>query len=443
MVPPPDVSALKAHLRPEQILTSATEFEALITPWNGAITHRPAVVVRCETVTDVQAVVAFAGSQGIPLSVRGRGHDWAGRALRDGGITIDLAALNSVRVDPVTRQAVVGGGTSIGELLSATGEHGLVAVTGTVASVGVVGLATGGGYGPLSGRYGLAADNLTGADVVLADGSLVTADDDLLWALRGGGGNFGVVVSARFDVHRVPSIVAGTVMYPLTQAAQVLSRLRETEFPDELYVLSAFLSGPDGTPLLLVSATWCGDAATGLAEDGPVHALARLGTPVMAEVAEQSLAGSAAAMSAGFPYGRHVDLRTRSVPEVSDEIVDVLTEHFARVPSPLSTVALHAFGGAAARVAPDATAFGLRTPHRLIEMISLWPDASRSAENRRWTADLDEALRPFALPGGYANLLGPGATDQIPFSFGANATRLRSIKEKYDPRGVFTAIPLP
>ncbi|WP_033346339.1 FAD-binding oxidoreductase [Catenuloplanes japonicus] len=439
----PAVHALAARLRPGRILAGAAEIDAAVTPWNGAVAHRPGVVVRAERAADVQAAVTVARDLGVPLTVRGRGHDWAGRSVRDGAITLDLSGLPAVRVDPDARQAVTGGGASLGELLTAAEAHGLVAVTGTVGSVGAVGLATGGGYGPLSGRYGLAADNLAGAEVVLADGSLVTADDDLLWALRGGGGNFGVVVEARFDLHRPPSVVAGTILYPLAQAADVLAGFREATHQDELTVQIALISGPDGTPVLMLSPTWCGDPATGLAEDGPVHALARLGAPLMAVIAERSLASAAAEVSAMFPYGRHVDLRTRWVPALSDEVVRVLVEHIARKPSPFSAVALHGFGGAAARVPADATAFGVRTPHRMIEIISVWTGADASAENRAWSRALDEALRPFALPGGYANLLGPDAAGQIPFSFGENAGRLRTLKEKYDPERMFRAIPLP
>ncbi|MFI7604274.1 FAD-binding oxidoreductase [Micromonospora sp. NPDC049366] len=433
----PVAAALRDRVRPERIVTDA------------AVVDRPAAVIRCGEVGDVRAGVAAAQRLGVPLSVRGRGHDWAGRARRAGGLVLDLSGMNSVRVHPEGGQVTVGGGASVGEVLSAAEEHGLVAVTGTVDSVGMVGLATGGGYGPLSGRFGLAADNLVAATVVLADGSVVIADEtgdpDLLWALRGGGGNFGVVVEARFDVHRVPSVVTGTVIYPLDQATEVLRRLRELheEMPDELTVQIALLSGPDGAPVLLLAPTWCGPLATGLAEDGPVHALARLGQPVVAAVAEKRLAEGAAELGTMFPYGRHVEIRTRSVPVLSDDVTAVLIDHVVRKPAPLTAVSLHSFRGAAARVAPQATAFGTRVPHHMVEIISIWTEERESPTHRQWARDLASALAPYSLPGGYPNLLAPDAVDQIPFGFGANAERLRTLKGRFDPDGVFSAIPLP
>ncbi|WP_306214506.1 FAD-binding oxidoreductase [Actinoplanes sp. RD1] len=438
------VAALTSHVRPERIGTGEA-IGAAVPPWNAAVTDRPAAVIRCLETSDVQAGIMAAQRVGVPLTVYGRGHDWAGRALRPGGLVLDLSGLNGVRVNPAAGLATVGGGTSVGELLSAAGEHGLVAVTGTVDSVGMVGLATGGGYGPLSGRFGLAADNLAAATVALADGSVVEADEDLLWALRGGGGNFGVVVEARFNVHRVPSVVGGTVIYPFDQAGQVLKNLRELheEMPDELTVQTALLSGPDGAPVVLLSPTWVGPRETGLAEDGPVYALTRLGTPAMAMIAEKRLADGAAELGAMFPYGRQVEISTRSVPTISDEVAAALIEHVARKPSPFTAVALHSFHGAAARVAPGASAFGTRVPHHMVEIISVWTDTNESPVQRQWARDLSAALQPYALEGGYPNLLGPDAVDQIPLGFGGNAGRLRALKDRYDPAGVFRAIPLP
>ncbi|AGZ40864.1 FAD-binding oxidoreductase [Actinoplanes friuliensis] len=438
-------AALEDVVRAERIVTDAAAIDAAVPPWNGAVADRPAIVVRCAEVGDVRAGISVARRLGLPLSVRGRGHDWAGRSLRAGGLTLDLSGLSSVRVDAEKGRAIVGGGAGIGDVLRATGDAGLVAVTGTTDSVGFVGLAIGGGYGPLSGRFGLAADNLVAATVVLADGSVVNADPDLLWALRGGGGNFGVVVEAQFDVHRVPSVVGGAVIYPFDQATQVLKGLRElhAEMPDELSVQTALLSGPDGAPVVLLSPTWCGPLAAGLAGDGPVQALARLGTPLMAQIGEKRLADGAAELGAMFPYGRHVEIRTRSVPVLSEDVAEALADHVARKPSPLTAVSLHPFQGAATRVAPQATAFGTRDPHHMIEIISVWTDEHESPVQQQWTRDLDAALKPYALPGGYPNLLAADAVDQIEFGFGGNAGRLRSLKAHFDPSEVFSAIPLP
>jgi hypothetical protein len=374
------------------------------------------------------------------------GRDWAGRALRDGGLTLDLSGMRDVGVDPRRRLAVVGGGATADDVLAAAEPFGLVAATGTIGSVGIVGLTLGGGYGPPAGRAGLAADNLVGAEVVLADGSVVDVDaehePDLFWALRGGGGNFGVVVSARIRLHAVPSVVTGLVLYPWKQAEQVFDGLREVlaAAPDELNVQSAVGAGPDGEPAVMVMPTWSG--AVG-ADDGPLQALTRLGTPLAVRLDTGPLAPVIAAREVLFPPGRHVIMGTRSVRELTPQVVAVLTRYGAALPSPLSALAVHHFHGAAARVPTSGTAFAAREPHLMVELIAIRTDAAGGEAHRRWVGSASEALAPHALPGGYPNLLGPDDTTQIAHAYGPNTTRLLKIKTTVDPDAVFSAIPLP
>ena len=231
------------------------------TVWNGAVDHRPAVVVRCADTSDVRAALLAASRHGLPVSVRGGGHDWAGRAIREGGLVIDLSAMRGVRIDPVSAVAEAQGGALVSDVLDAAATYGLATAAGAVRGLGMVGMSMAGGYGGLIGRFGLALDNLISAEVVLASGSTVLAgpdgDPELLWALRGGGGNFGVVTSARFRLHQLGPVLGGMVMYPFDQARQVLRGYQEviSAAPDELTVMAGVLTGPGGGPGVFLAPT--------------------------------------------------------------------------------------------------------------------------------------------------------------------------------------------
>ncbi|MFF5176284.1 FAD-binding oxidoreductase [Micromonospora sp. NPDC000089] len=415
------------------MLTSGPEYDAVRTIWNGAVASRPVAVLRCAGTADVQAGVRAARDKGLPLSVRGGGHDWAGRALADGGLTLDLSPMRRVSVDPATAVATVAGGATSADVAAAAQRAGLVAVTGTAGAVGMAGLTLGGGYGPLSGRFGLAADNLLSADLVLADGTLVTADEehdpDLLWALRGGGGNFGVVTSMRIRLHAVPAILAGMIMFRF----DVLPELEESLLrgPDELTVQAGFITAPTGEPALFAAPTWCGDPETGTKVLGQ---LTELGEPLMAQVGPTTMTDQLAQIDAMFPAGRHVEIGSRTVAALDRTVQEVLLDAARAKTSPLSAISLHSLHGAAARVPADATAFRNRTPHLMVETIAVW-EAGDPAEDqhRAWVRGTDR------LPGGYPNLLGPRDVERTAAVFGSNAERLRAAKRRYDPDLVFHA----
>jgi FAD/FMN-containing dehydrogenase len=309
------------------------------------------------------------------------------------------------------------------------------------------GFMLGGGYGLLCGRSGLGADNLVGAEVVLADGALVTADDernpDLLWALRGGGGNFGVITSARVQLHHVPAAVAGQVLYPWSQATAVLGLLGDLllEAPDELTVLSGLLTTPTGDRAVFLTPMWAGDPD---AQHPLLHAVTRLGTPVVAQLAPASLAAMAADFERQYPAGARLSARTRTVPGLTREVVDALYRAAEEFTSRRSAIALHHFHGAAARVPVQDTAVALRAPHLMAELVAQWelgdPDADR---HRSWVQGLSEDLASLALPGGYVNLLTPQDADQVSQAYGPNTSRLLAIKARVDPDHVFAATPLP
>jgi hypothetical protein len=412
--------------------------------WNGEVVKRPAVIARCEDESDVAAAVAVAREHDLPLSVRGGGHDWAGRALRDGGLVIDLTSMRAVTVDPDAEIATAQGGATAGDVVAHAGQFGLAPVTGTVKAVGMAGLTLGGGYGPLCGKHGLGADNLLGARVVLADSRIVTADDahdpDLLWALRGGGGSFGVVTSGRYRLHPLASVTAGLLLFGLEQAATVLRGYREliAEAPDELTVMSGFLSGPDGRPLLLLFRAWSGEPAPGERE---ITRFEQLGNPVMTQVAPMPYSHALGAFDAQVVNGRHHAIRTRWLAELTDDAAAILIDAARSVSSSSSAIALHHLHGAAARVAPTATAFALRREHLLVEIIAAWEpgEAGESARHVSWADTVCEALAPAALPGGYPNLLGPDDVEQLVLAYGANTGRLRELKRRYDPDDVFAS----
>jgi FAD/FMN-containing dehydrogenase len=362
-------------------------------------------------------------------------------------MVIDVSGLRVVTIDAAAGVATIEGGVTGTGILTAAEPFGLAAVTASSGGVGALGFMLGGGYGLLCGRSGLGADNLLSAEVVLADGSLVTADDeqnpDLLWALRGGGGNFGVITSARVQLHPVPTTVAGQVLYPWSQATAVFSLLGDLllEAPDELTVLSGLLTTPTGDRAVFLSPVWSGDP------DAPhplLKAVTALGTPMLARFAPTSLAAMAADYERQYPAGARLSARTRTVPRLTPEVIDVLYRGAETFTSQRSVIALHHFHGAAARVPVQDTAVALRTPHLMAELVAGWeqgdPDVDR---HRSWVEALSQDLAPQALPGGYVNLLTPEAADQVAQAYGPNTSRLLAIKARLDPDHVFAATPLP
>jgi FAD/FMN-containing dehydrogenase len=418
--------------------------------WNGAVEKQPALFAVCETSADVQAAVRVARRHNMPFSVRGGGHDWVGRALCADGLVIDLSGMRQVIVDPHSRIATVAGGAMIRDVVAAADAHRLVAALGNCGSVGMAGLTLGGGYGPLNGLYGLAADNLLGAEVVLADGRRVTADPDeepeLFWAIRGGGGNFGVVTSMRVQLHATQHLLAGMIVYPWSEIETVLRRYVSfaANMPDELGASLLMASGPDGQPAIMSTPVWNGDQLEG---ERAMNHLQALGTPQFAQFGPTTYAEMLAPIDAWLAEaaGCHWEIRTRSLPALTPGAVDAIAAAAARKTSPRSGVSWHHFHGAATRIPEEATAFGLRQEHFAVEILAAWdPGKSDGAAERQWAQDLWENLAPFALPGGYANLLAPHDREQARHAYGSNGVRLTALKRRFDPDGVFSsAIPLP
>jgi FAD/FMN-containing dehydrogenase len=408
----------------------------------------PRIVVHCRTMADIQLAIAAARSAGLALSVRGGGHDWAGRALCD-GLVLDLSGMRDVHVSPDRRCARISGGARAVDVLAATDPLGLAVVTGSCSAVGMAGLTLGGGYGPLIGRFGLALDNLISADIVLGDGRIVTAEpsneEDLFWALRGGGGNFGVAAEMRIRLHELPNVVSGVLVYPFSEARTVLRRFAEIapSLPDELTVQVCAVAGPDGTPVILLVPTWSGRQGGG---DAPIAPLLKLGTLLDNSMDAVRYGASLSVFDPFIVNGQRV-METCSLPALNEDAAEIIVEAMAKALPAGCAILTHEFRGAASRVPVEATAFGLRRDHVLIEILASFPDRSDRLEERRhqhWVRDTRRAFELIALPGGYPNLLGTGEADRAAASFGPNAERLAMVKRRYDPRNVFgSAIPLP
>lgn len=434
------LSSTRIHLPESPVFEAATRL------WNGAVSRRPAAVVRPTSRIEVQAALRHARDSGMPVSVRGGGHDWAGRALCTDGLVIDMSLMRRVEVDVASRTAFVSGGSTAADVVAATEAVGLVPATGTYGGVGIVGLTLGGGYGPLNGVAGLALDNVTGFEVVLHDGIALTVDEqhepDLFWALRGGGGNFGVVTGMRVCLHAVNTVVAGFIAFPWHQAEQVLRRydaLRPS-IPDELTVQVGVLPGPDGQSVVFLAPTWAGDAA---AATPWVERLKSLGTPVLADVGQMRYSAMLGQFDPYVVTGRHYELRTRTVDSFNDGVIDTLLQAGASRTSPYSGIAIHHFHGAATRVPLGNSAFGIRSEHLVIEIVAAWDPADDVAPHRRWANTAYYELAPHSLEGGYPSLIGPEQAGQADAAYGPNADRLVEIKRRYDPDRVFTATPLP
>jgi FAD/FMN-containing dehydrogenase len=408
----------------------------------------PQAVVHCRTAEDVQLAVRAAQDRDLPLSVRGGGHDWAGRALC-GGIVLDLSGMRGVALAPDLGSARIGGGARAADVVAVTDPLGRAPVAGAVAAVGMAGFTLGGGYGALIGRCGLALDNLLAAEVVLADGRTVYASPDseteLFWALRGGGGNFGVVTAMQHRLHPLPTVHFGMLLYPFAEASTVLGCCAEiaAATSDDLSTQLGLIAGPNGGPVVFVAPTWCGRPEAGEAAIAP---FLKLGTQLAGFVKASSYGASLSAFDAYIVNGRRVVMDTCWLPALDRASLAVLIAAMATAVSPGCALITHDFKGAATRVPREATAFGLRREHVLVEILATFDDSSDEGaldRHLQWARTTRHALDTMALPGGYPNLLAK-KDERAAQSFGDNAGRLVRAKRSYDPDNVFhSALPLP
>lgn len=442
---------LKSRFHGELILPGDRHYDSARAVFNAAIDRRPALIARCSSSADVIEAVNFARRENLLVAVRGTGHNVAGFAVCDNGIVIDLSAMKGIRVDPAADSVRVEGGCNWGEVNDALQPHGLAATGGFVSVTGISGLTLGGGLGWLVRKHGLALDNLISAEVVLADGRLVTAsareNEDLFWAIRGGGGNFGVVTAFEFRVHQVGTVLAGIVLHPASAAPAAIRRWRDLEAaaPNESAqgaLLFHFADdAPVPEPLRGAAVVGLGGVYAGAIEDGEklLRPLREYGPP-LADMF-QPMPYNAAQRMADFlwPRGLQGYWKSSYLTTLSDAAIDVFVDFFARVPSKRTVIVLEHNGDSAWDRVPDsATAFGHRTwPYNFV-VTSAWSDPGEAQRNIAWTRQLFDALRPFSAAGAYVNYLGGDeGADGLRAAYGAKLARLAALKRKFDPTNLF------
>jgi FAD/FMN-containing dehydrogenase len=434
------VQELAANLRGELLRQEDDGYDTTRAVFNGMIDKRPAMIVRCVGTSDVIQGVNFARTHDLLVSVRGGGHSVAGNAVSDGGLMLDLSPMKGIRVDPVRRTAQAQGGLTLGEFDHETQAFGLATTLGVVSVTGISGLTLGGGLGWLNGKHGLACDNLLSADVVTADGRLLTASDeeneDLFWGIRGGGGNFGVVTLFEYQLHPVGPVLGGGLRYPAAQARDFLRFYDEfaSTCPDELSTAASLGQAPDGSVVVGVAVCYCGPIETG---ERVLHPLRTFGSPLEDNIQPMSYRALQRAPDAGFPLGRQHYWKSSWLKHLSDEAIEVMIRFVAEMPSPISGVGLQQMHGAASRVDPAATAFPHRDEHYDFLILSQWADQTDSEENMRWTRRLFEEMEPFFETGVYVNNLGEEGEERVREAYGENYERLVALKDKYDPTNLF------
>ncbi len=417
--------------------------------YNFMIDRRPAVVAVCSSTADVVSVVNHARSTGADLAVRGGSHSVPGFGTADDAVVADLSGMRGVHVDPEARIAHVGGGATLNDVNRAAGAHGLATPGGMISTTGVGGLTLGGGIGYLSRSYGLSVDNVESAEVVTADGQVLTAsaerNPDLYWAIRGGGGNFGVVTEFRFRLHPVANVLAGPMFFELADGPAVFRHYRDliTDAPREYGGFPLFNQAPPlpfipesrvGEPLCAVMHCWTGDEEEGGAL---IDSFRQVATPVGEHVGVMPFADVNAMFDGLVPRGLQHYWKAAFATELSEDAIAAHFEHGPKVPAMNSTMHIYPINGAVHDVPADATAFGHRDASFATVIAGMWPDAADNEANTAWVKDYYAAIAPYSEAGGYINFAASDDQARVPDNYGVNYTRLREVKRAYDPHNLF------
>lgn len=429
-------------LKGEALREQDPGYEAARRIFNGMIDRRPALIVRPVDAADVATSLAYSTEHGLPVAIRGGGHNVAGNALIEGGLVIDNSQLRKVSVDPNAQTANVEPGATWSDFDRATQAFGLATTGGLISSTGVAGFTLGGGIGWLLRRHGLACDNLIEADVVTAEGKMLRAaidgDRDLLWALRGGGGNFGVVTRFRFQLHRLRDVTGGLLGYPRTRAIEVLRRWRDfvRDAPEDLTTIAALMTTPDGHPAVGIALCHAGSPARA-AED--LKALRSLGPPVADHVGTMPYATLQASLDPTAPYGVRNYWKSDFIAELTDDAIEVLVRGANRMTSPLSMVHIHQLGGAMSREPHGGSAFAHRGSAFVYNLIGTWTEPREDSIHINWARAFFDELRPYSEGAAYLNFLGDDGDERTAAAYGSSLLRLSELKRRYDPDNVFQA----
>jgi FAD/FMN-containing dehydrogenase len=441
---------LKAGVRGQVLLPSDGAYESARRIWNATIDRHPAVIVQCATTSDVVRAVNFARDNGLVLAIRSGGHNIAGNAICDDGVVIDLSQMKAATVDPKTRRATIEAGATLADLDAATQAHGLAVPLGINSTTGVAGLTLGGGFGWLSRKYGMTVDNLESAEVVTAAGDVVrasaTENPDLFWALRGGGGNFGVVTRFEFRLHPVgPDVLSGLIVYPIAEAKRVLQQYREfiAKAPDDLTVWVILRQAP---PLPFLPAAVHGKGIVALAvlhagdpKDGEplVEPLRHFGTLVGEHVGAQPYTAWQKAFDPLLTPGARNYWKSHNFSELDDKLFDTVIDAIATLPSPQCEIFFGAIGGATTRPSPESAAYAHRDAKFVMNVHGRWESAADDDRCIRWAREFFKASAPYASGGVYVNFLTADEGDRVRSAYGPNYERLARVKRQYDPKNLF------
>jgi FAD/FMN-containing dehydrogenase len=446
----PALESFKNDLRGSLLSPGSAGYDTSRTIWNAMIDRRPALIARCAGADDVVRAVKFAAQHQLLVAVRGGGHNIAGNAVCDGGLMVDLSLMNAVEVHQTRRTALVGPGATLGDVDRETQAHGLAVPEGINSTTGIAGLTLGGGFGWLSRPLGLTIDSLVSADVVITPGRLVRAspleNPDLFWAIRGGGGNFGVVTSFEFKLHPVgPEVLAGLVVHPIDAAADVLRFYRDfiKTTPEQFvcwFVLRKapplpFLApGWHGREILALAVCYSGAIAEGEKVAKPLRTFGR---PIADVIAPVPFTAWQTVLDPLLTPGQRNYWKSHDFIELGDGLIDVLIAHARRIPDPQTEIAFAQLGGAVSRVRPDATAYTHRDAQFVLNVHGRWGDPAKDASCISWVRQLFQASAPFATGGVYVNFMTEEEGDRVKAAYGVNYARLAEVKKRYDPENMF------
>ena len=418
--------------------------------WNAMVDRRPGLVVHAQGASDVQQAVNFARQQNLMMSIRSGGHQIAGHAVVDGALLLDLSAMNSVSVDPIGKTARVEPGALLGDVDKETQAHGLIVPTGINSTTGIAGLTLGGGFGWTTRKFGMTIDSLISAEIVTADGEIricdATQNADLFWALRGGGGNFGVVTAFHFQLHALgPDVMSGLIVHPISEAPQLLAELRSitATAPDELTVWSVMRKAPPlpflpeewhGKEVLIFAACYAGDMDEG---EKAMAGLRALGDPIVDVISPHPFVGWQAAFDPLLTPGERNYWKSHDFADLPDDAISTLLEAIGNLPDPQSEVFIAHVGGAMARVPTDETAYSERSAHFIMNVHTRWSDAAQDDTCIQWARKLFDDMQPFSTGSAYVNFMPEDEIDRVGNVYGPNMQKLSDIKAKYDPDNFF------
>src|SRR6266481_353434 len=441
---------LKSKVKGQVVLPSVSSYDQVRQIWNAMIDRRPALIVRCAEADDVSHAIAFARENGLEISIRGAGHNIAGNALCDNGVTIDFSTMRNVRVDAEKKRAYVEPGATLADFDEAAQSHGLATPVGINSTTGIAGLTLGGGFGWLTRKYGMTVDNLASVDVVTADGKRIRAREnenaDLFWAIRGGGGNFAIVTQFEFKLHEVgPEILGGLIVFPFDQAKQVLSQYREfvESAPEELNVWAIMRKAPPlpflpgdvhGKEVVVLVTFYIGDAAQGRKLIEPLF---RFGTPHGEHIGAQPYTQWQKAFDPLLTPGARNYWKSNNFTELSDGALNSMIEFAGKLPSPQCEIFIGLIAGAANRVPGDAMAYRHRDAKFVLNVHGRWDERKDDERCVAWARAFFQASAPYASEGAYVNFMTDEEGDRVAAAYGANYDRLTQIKKQYDPDNVF------